>query len=503
MDKRRRCVSQFASVISEQHESQENNNLLLEGISVASNEVDLLRLLPKNPFLNKTWLSQHQDIDLFRAYLSSVVVPTSSVVKVGLDIHRAFKTSAYQLNPSKHTNHVDYFSPSYSTATIATTQTTHCGVVILGLTGLGKTYTLIAALSTIPQTIERTSLPGMSKVIQITWIRIDMSGIASIEALAEQIIRAIDDALAASGKVYDENLAGVRGASAKMERALRLLRTHYVTILAVDEIQADNFSRPNSVNLRFWFLRISNQKIALIFSGNPLGFELHPPKKNTDEIRYATQQLRRLFASNRTRLDPAESLGDPDWKKFIRALATCHLDGSHNSFNEGLEKLKLQLTGGFPDFYAALHWELEKLRLDHPNLIVDQQLIHKAATASSLIQVMQPLITAFAMQDPIALRRCVDVDHEYYLQKWRRSFSHESNHTTDVQSANPTTSSTAPEIDPVIAIEKDRKKLEDKRDRERAKANMPTSSIKAEVLGHHLDHLKMLIAGNALTDADE
>lgn len=76
------------------------------------------------------------------------------------------------------------------------------GVVVLGLTGLGKTFLLVAALSTIPQTIERTGIPGMSSVIQITWIRIDMSSIASIEALAEQIIRAVDDALDAGGKVY-------------------------------------------------------------------------------------------------------------------------------------------------------------------------------------------------------------------------------------------------------------------------------------------------------------
>lgn len=106
-----------------------------------------------------------------------------------------------------------------------------------------------------------------------------MSSIASIEALAEQIIQAIDDALNANGKVYDDALAGVRSASAKMERALRLLRTHYVVILAVDEIQANNFSRPGSEDLRFWFLRIANQKISLIFAGNPLGFELHPPKR--------------------------------------------------------------------------------------------------------------------------------------------------------------------------------------------------------------------------------
>lgn len=496
-------MKQPASSKSTQHEPPESSNPLLEGIVLASNEAELLPLLARNPFWDYKWLADNQDIDLFRAYLSCVVVPTNSVIEIGLNIHRAFKASAYQLNPAVQNNRIDYFLPSHSTAAFSMTQTTHCGVVILGITGLGKTYALVAALNTIPQTIKRPGLPGMSAVTQITWIRIDMSGIASIEALAEQIIRAIDDALAAGGIVYDEILAGVRGASAKMERALRLLRTHFVSILAVDEIQANNFSRPDSAGLRFWFLRIANQKIALVFSGNPLGFELHPTKKETDEVRYSTQLLRRLFASNRIRLDPAESIDDPDWRKFIRTLATCHLDGSRDAFDRDLEKLKLQLSGGFEDFYVALHCELEKLRIATPERVIDQEMIRQAAKASSSIQVMQPLIMAFATRDPIALRKFIDVDHDYYLQKWHQSSWPVSDAQTEPTATPPVASLDTSDVDPVKAIEKDRKRIENKRSANRIKANMPTSKVKADVLGHHLDHLNMLITGNAPTDANE
>jgi hypothetical protein len=422
------------------------------------------------------------------------------MLKICLDIHRAFKTSVYQLNPLIQQNRIAYFSPSHSTSTSVVTQTTHSGVVILGLTGLGKTFQLVAALSTIPQTIERAGLPGMSSVTQITWIRIDMSSIASIEALAEQIIQAIDDALNANGKVYDDILAGVRSASTKMERAMRLLRTHYVSILAVDEIQANNFSRPDSANLRFWFLRIANQKISLIFSGNPLGFELHPPKKETDDIRYATQQLRRLFASNRTRLDPAESIYEPDWKNLRSALATCHLDGSRDSFDEELENHKLQLTGGFPDFYVALHSELERIRMARPGCKIDKEMINQAAKASSLIQVMQPLISAFTMRDPIALRKCTDVDHDYYLQKWRQAAKSAPNVGSKHTATPPAPSADAPEPDPTKLIEDDRKKLEKMRNKQRAKANAPASPIKNDVLGYHLDQLNTLITGSSPTD---
>lgn len=493
-------MSQAASANASQNDQGENTNPLLEGIAIATNDVEMLRLIAKNPFLDKGWLSQNQDIDLFRAYLSGVAVPTSTMLKIGLDIHRAFKTSAYQQNPLIQQNRIAYFSPNHSTSAYAVTQTTHSGVVILGLTGLGKTFQLVAALSTIPQTIKRTGLPGMSSLIQITWIRIDMSSIASIEALAEQIIQGIDDALNANGKVYDDTLAGVRSASAKMERAMRLLSTHYVSILAVDEIQANNFSRPDSAGLRFWFLRIANKKISLIFSGNPLGFELHPPKNETDEIRYATQELRRLFASNRTRLNPAESIDEPDWKKLRSALATCHLDGSRDAFDEELENHKLQLTGGFPDFYVALHCELEKIRITCPGCKTDKAMINQAAKSSSLIQVMQPLISAFTMRDPIALRKCTDVDHDYYLQKWRQGAKSAPNIGSEPTAPPPAPSPDAPESDPLKSINEDRKKLERTRNKQRAKANAPTSSIKKEILGYHLDQLNTLITGPSPTD---
>lgn len=493
-------MSQPASANASPNDQGECTNPLLEGIAIATNEVEMLRLIAKNPFLDNKWLSQNQDIDLFRAYLSGVVVPTSSMLKIGLDIHRALKTSAYQLNPLVKNNRIAYFSPSHSTSASVVTQTTHSGVVILGLTGVGKTFQLVAALSTIPQTIQRAGLPSMSSVIQITWIRIDMSSIASIEALAEQIIQAIDDALNANDKVYDDTLAGVRSASAKMERALRLLRTHYVLIMAVDEIQEENFSRPDSAVLRFWFIRIANQKISLIFSGNPLGFELHPPKKETDDIRYATQQLRRLFASNRTRLDPAESIYEPDWKNLRSALATCHLDGSRDSFDEELENHKLQLTGGFPDFYVALHSELERIRIVRPGCKIDKEIINQAAKASSLIQVMQPLISAFTTRDPIALRKCADVDHDYYLQKWRHTAESAPNVGSKPTATPPAPSADIPEVNPAKSIDDDRKKLERTRNRQRAKANAPTSPIKKDVLGYHLDQLNTLITGSSPTD---
>lgn len=63
-----------------QNDQGESANPLLEGISIAIMRWKMLRLIARNPFLDKRWLSQNRDIDLFRAYLSGVVIPTGSML---------------------------------------------------------------------------------------------------------------------------------------------------------------------------------------------------------------------------------------------------------------------------------------------------------------------------------------------------------------------------------------------------------------------------------------
>ena len=481
--------------------SKDNQNPLLDGLFLAASEEELFPLIARNPFQNSAWLKQNQDIDLIKSYISAVVAPTIAVLKLGLAIHQALKIVLHQKNPELPQNQLAYFMPPTLPDDDFFLHPSHVGLVQRGITCLGKSHALVAALRTIPQVIIRKNIQGLEHIVQINWLLLDITTIASIEALAEQIVRQIDDLLCAKGEIFETTFRGVRAASAKMERALRLMKTHFVGIVAIDEIQANNFARPGAEALRDWFLRMANQRIALVFSGNSLGFRLTLPKNASAEEVIQTQLMRRLFANNEIRRDPARSVDDPNWNRFIKTIATCHLDGSRDPYNVDHERLKLHLTGGFEGFYIELHCQMERIRYENPNRSVDETMILEAAGAPTELKTMHTLISAFADKDPIKLRRCSDVDHEYYLEEWH-SPQKERKEFEAAPNGDPTglVMTTPISADPVKAIEQDKNAIERRSKARRDKKDAENSQLKNSVLAHHRDELNAMITGNKSAD---
>jgi hypothetical protein len=393
-------------------------NPLEFGIQLVSTEAEMLKRIAQDPFRNAQWRSSNRDLDLFRVYLQQVVVPNKPALRIGLAIHKALKISLYQQNPEVHNVRLAYFSTGSTLANFASVTGVHEAISILGLTGTAKSFLIKAALASIPQRIKRVSLAGMDQVVQIVWLYVDLSGIASVEALADRIVEEIDAVLCGAGAVRDRTFKGVRGAHAKMTAALRLLKTHYCGLLILDEIQFENFAVAAAAPLRSWVLRIMNRGIGVVLSGNPLGFKLQLPNRPKDDDAYSTQIMRRMFSTDKIRLDPAPKADDPNWTDFTKGIDRCRLFGPPHPFDKTLHQLKFERTGGFPDFYVHLHVELEKILATDPSRAVDKDLIELAARQSTKIAEMQPLIAAFAQQDVIALSLCADGDHEYYERLW-------------------------------------------------------------------------------------
>lgn len=481
--------------------SMEIRNPLMEGFSLAASEAELFPLIARNPFQNNAWLEKNQDISLFKSYMSTVVAPTIAVVDLGLAIHQALKIVLHQKNPELPQNQQTYFLPPTLPDNDFFLHPSHVGVVQQGITCLGKSHALVAALRTIPQVLIRKNVQGLAHIVQINWLLLDITTIASIEALAEQIVRQIDDLLCAKGEIFETTFRGVRAASAKMERALRLLTTHFVGIVAVDEIQPNNFAKPGAEALRDWFLRMANQRIALVFSGNPLGFRLTLPKTSSTEEVTQTQLLRRLFANREIRRDPATSVDDPNWIRFIKTIATCHLDGSKDPFNMEHERLKLHLTGGFEGFYIELHCQLEIIRYKNPSRPVDKAMIVEAASASTELKTMRTLISAFVEKDPIKLRRCSDVDHQYFVDKWHSPQEKQKESEARSNGAPTTLVMTTPiSADPVKAIQQDKVAIERRSKARNTQKSTESSPLKNSVLAHHRDELNAMISGNKSAD---
>lgn len=387
-------------------DSRLKSNPLLDGLNLVTTESEMFKLIARNPFRDTAWKNSNQDIDLFRFYMQQVVVPTRYALKVGVSIHKALKVSLHQQNPDIQENQRQYFLTGESLLKPEYYRGIHDGICIIGVTGVGKSHLLKASLATIPQVIERINLRGVDRVAQINWLYIDMSSIASVEALARRLVEEVDNVLKCNGKLLEITFKGLNSVTAKMQAAIRVLKTHYCGIVVFDEIQLANFAVATAAPIRDWMLRIANVGIGLVFSGNPLGFKLQipKPKKNKREVQiYSTQLMRRLFSSEKIRLDPAPQFDDKDWLFFVKVINSCRLFGNSHEYYPELELLKCKLTGGFHDFYVELHYSIEKILAKDPKRKVDAGLINLAAKQSTKLIEMEPLIRAFSDLDSVVL----------------------------------------------------------------------------------------------------
>lgn len=481
--------------------SQPEENPLLEGFTIANTEKELFPIIVRDPFRNSSWRKNNQDIDLFRSYMNQVVIPTRTTLRVGLAIHRTLKISLYQQNPNLLDNRKKYFAPGSSMATQNFVRGIHEGRVLQGITGVGKSHLILSSLSTIPQCIERENIQGLERVVQINWIYLDLTSVASVEALAHRIVETVDSILQCNRALYEFTFKGVRGAQAKMGAAIHLLKKHFCGIVVIDEIQYENFAISTAAPMRAWVLRIANVGIGLVFSGNPLGFELKLPKKPTEQEQYSTQIMRRLFSSDKIRLDPAPSANDVDWIFFTKGINRCHLISEAPPYVPSLELLKFNLTGGFEDFYVDLHCSIEKLLVQNPKKVIDEDLIRLAASKSSKLKEMEPLISAFTQKDSVALRLCADVDYDYYQSLWTK----ESDGAGPSDPTGPVGMVATPPstIDHTKVFSDEKKAAIRRAAKKNNKAEEKISPIAAAVREHHLAGLDSIISGKPKEPDDQ
>lgn len=488
--------------LSMQDSNHSESNPLLAGIKLVTTEAEMLPLIARNPFWDAAWRRQNQDIDLFRSYMQQVVVPTRTALRVGVAVHKILKVSLHQQDPRRQENRRQYFQPAVSLADGQLNRGIHDGMSILGVTGVGKSHLLFAALSRIPRRIERTDIPEIDRIVQVVWMYIDMTAVPSVEALARRLIDEIDFILGRNGQLANVTLKGLNSATAKMQAAIRLLKTHYCGLIVFDEIQHSNLAVATAAPLREWILRIANVGTGVVFSGNPLGFRLRMPaqsrKSNSSDEKkvYSTQLMRRLFAADEIRVDPALAYNDKGWIFFTKAINSCRLAAECHPYDPELEQLKFQKTGGFADFYVELHCVIEAMLANAKtkNRIVDKELIEEAALRSSKLVKMRPMIDAFVRRDVILLRQCSDVDYDYYQELWR------SNDDLVVGASQPLGPSgvvVMPEQSVNIekSLQEDRRIAEGRIKRNRAKSKEQPNPAAEAVRAGHLEGLESIITG--------
>ena len=211
--------------------------------------------------------------------------------------------------------------------------------------------------------------------------------------------------------------------------------------------------------------------------------------------------MRRLFSSEKIRLDPAPGYNDAVWSYFSKAVNSCRIIGNPHKYDEELEQYKFQFTAGFPDFYVDLHCSIETILSKDKDRKVDKALIELAAKKSAKLMEMKPLINAFIKHDSTALRMCLDVDNNYYQQLWMDGISVGESNPQAGPVAMVATQSKATDV--AKSLEEDKKRAGRRSKMKTAKAEKQINPAAASVRNHHLDGLAGIISGKAQNNKEE
>ena len=292
------------------------------------------------------------------------------------------------------------------------------GMVIEGLTGIGKSHIVDRVLSLIPQVVEHfpDGQWGMQYLKHLVWLKVPMPADNSRMGLLVNVLMAMDEAL---GTNYATDHAR---SSARVERliavVLYLLVQHRCGLLIIEEAQKQNLVGYTRNFLAF-FLRILNAGVPTVLVGNPLAFDL---------IKNHAQDTDRFSEGGWITLLPAFGPDTPVWQRlWIPGLwGPTVLDGEQASFEPlpvypgigNWAAFLWQLTGGLPRQLCRLRIEVLEAALRQRRQSVDSRFVEEVFRNSSRFAMVRDRNAALANHDAQALMAFEDVPVQLLRRYW-------------------------------------------------------------------------------------
>jgi|GEM_PF-906615 len=285
--------------------------------------------------------------------------------------------------------------------------------VIKGITATGKSLTVKRTLSLLPVALvhNRSELNGdFSRVTQVIWVYVEMPDEGSRGGLIDAILADIDDALETSYLVdYNKNYRTVDRRAAAL---VRLLHTHWVGILVIDELQARKIGESSqSAAMQMFLLSIINSGIPVVLMGNPMGFEW---------IDNFSQDVTRAYEVPPAIFHPC--LYGPESDEWCRLYECIKRHYVLNRFPENdvdISKTLWYLSGGIQGYAMSLWKSAQEMRLTKMSgsgqMVKDDLIkVYQAEGFDKKRQIAQ----AFATQNHILLQQFSDIPCQDYGKLW-------------------------------------------------------------------------------------
>lgn len=293
------------------------------------------------------------------------------------------------------------------------------GLLIEGITGIGKSHIVDRVLHLLPQVIEHEPEGewGMLKLKQLVWLKVHLPADHTRKGLLVAILTDMDRVL---GSEYVK--AHVRPSTSievLMIKVMHLLAQHRCGALVIEEAQKQNIgSVAFSRDFMTFFLRILNWGIPVVIVGNPMAFEA---------LKAHAQDVDRFSEGGWFTLLPGSG-PDKIWRDlWIPGLWNPTLLDQADApftpiarFPDALDwpSFLWQLTGGLPRQLARLRAEVMDSCLLFKDQVVTSDLVLKVFDRSPSFTATQNRIRALADQDIATLRVFTDLPVDLLRKHW-------------------------------------------------------------------------------------
>lgn len=217
-------------------------NPLIAALSGSYSQPDLLRKLTKLPLVQEKDRSADSSDRLnMLTRISAIHIPQVSDLYIARSLYRCICGGYVSRNPvpfsitrqvlEEHNVDVTEDLENYLTRTVFPVY----GFSVLGISGVGKTCSVLNALNIYPKVIQHTEYHGyLFKRAQLVWLKVDCPGDGTAKGLCSAILQQIDATL---GTTYHSEVTNRISKDVLISKVSSCLKEHYLGVLVIDDIQ--------------------------------------------------------------------------------------------------------------------------------------------------------------------------------------------------------------------------------------------------------------------------
>ena len=250
-----------------------------------------------------------------------------------------FRTTAEVL--AKYKGTVSAELENYLTATSFPTY----GFSVLGISGVGKSSSVMNALMRYPQVIDHTQYQGIPfHCSQIVWLKVDCPGDGTPKGLCSAIIQQMDAVL---GTNYRSEVTSRISKDMLTTKVSQSLRTHHLGVLVIDDIQnlKDAKKDASSDMMSFLIYLMETLAIPVVMVGTPKVLPL---------FQQEFQLAKRATGDGTVRMNLLQK-DSQEWERFISIIWEYQFTKTNVPLTSDMKKVFYDESVGNPFLCAILY----------------------------------------------------------------------------------------------------------------------------------------------------